>query len=189
ESNPGTNAAVARRLLRDGAFAVVEGSTAAAGSAGYLRDQGVPVTGPATDPAWPQHDNVVSYSNAFTGAPVSTWGDFVRDRQGTRAAVVSIESLPSSQALAERTVTSLGARGIAVPVVTTISAIDPDVDALVARLRAQRIDTLVASLDSVLLPAVVAAATEAGIRPKVIVVPVGYDQAMASRHGGTLAGG
>lgn len=189
ESSPDANAAVARQLVRDAAFAVLEGSTASAGSADYLREQGVPVSGPATDQAWTDHANMVSYGNAFTGPSVTTWGDFVHDRQGSRAAVVSIESLPSSIQLAERTVSSLHARGVQVPIHTQIPIIDPDLETLAERMRDQDVDTLVVSIDGPLLPAVISAAADAGVRPKVVLVPAGYNQGLLSEYGKALVGG
>jgi branched-chain amino acid transport system substrate-binding protein len=188
ESNPDTNVAAARQLVREGAFAVIEGSTTSGGSADYLRDQGVPVTGPATDQAWADHENMVAYSNVFTASSVTTWGDFVRDRQGTRAAVLSLQSLPSSVQLAERTATSLDARGVAVPIIEKIPAMDPDLPALADRMLKQNVDTLVASIDSTLLPKVVSAATDAGVQLKVVLLPAGYDQSLLGGPGLTLAG-
>jgi ABC-type branched-subunit amino acid transport system substrate-binding protein len=190
ESDPEINLAVARELVRDGVFGIIQGSTASAGSADYLYQQGVPVTGTATDPKWSEHSNMVSYSNLFSaGQSITTWGDFVREKGGTRAAVLSIRAMPSSLRLAEALRASLTARGVEVPVFNQISPIEPNLGSLVAKMIHNHVDTIVAPLDDNLLPDVVAKARGAGLEPRVVLSSSTYDaNLLRTPYGHTLAG-
>jgi branched-chain amino acid transport system substrate-binding protein len=189
ESSPGTNNAVARQLVREGVFGVVQGSTASAGSADYLRDQGVPVTGTATDPTWTDHPNMVTYSTLFAPGPsITTWGDFVRDHHGSRAAVLSVQTLPSSIELANRMRASLTARGVAVPLFAEVPPIEPNLDSLAAEMAKADIDTIVAVLDSSQLPLVVKNARNKGLGLRVVLSPTTYDTKLLHDDGATLAG-
>jgi ABC-type branched-subunit amino acid transport system substrate-binding protein len=189
ESKPATNLAVARQLVREGVFGMIQGSTASAGSADYLRAQGVPVTGTATDPVWSDHANMISYSNLVGPGPtVTTWGDFVRDKGGTLAAVLAVQSLPASVRLAERMRSSLLARGVGVPVFSEISQQDPDLGRIVEQMGEARIDTIVATLDNATLSRLVTKARRAGLRLRVVLSPSTYDEAVLREYGRTLAG-
>jgi ABC-type branched-subunit amino acid transport system substrate-binding protein len=194
ESNPATNLAVARDLVREGVFGMIQGSTASAGSADYLRAQGVPVTGTATDPVWSDHANMISYSNLVGPGPtITTWGDFVRDKRGTVAAVLAVQSLSASVRLAERMRSSLLARGVKVPVFTEISQqdpemVDPELDGVVERMSDAGVDTIVATLDNATLSKLVTKARKVDLKLRVVLSPSTYDEAVLRQYGRALAG-
>lgn len=58
------NLAAAKTLVgSENVFGVIEATTEATGSAGWLRDRSVPVVGTALEAVWSQYDNMFSYAN------------------------------------------------------------------------------------------------------------------------------
>lgn len=188
ESKPDINRTAARVLVeRDDVFGIIESTSVATGSAAYLHEQGIPVTGVSPEIPWSEYDNMFSYSSLIAeGSSVSTWGDFVAERGGSSALIAVSVFSAASQQFAEVLRASLESAGVRV--VGTVDASGPiDLPDLGARILDSGADTLLGAVTGAAFGQVVLAARAAGAQPRVILSPAGYDQALLRLFGPVLA--
>jgi len=189
KSETAINSAVARTLVEsDQSFAVLEATRSASGSSAYLSKAGVPVVGLAGDTSWAGRANMVTFANEGSAQPAaSTVGEFVRAVGGTTAAVYSLPFRDSYRDARQATAASLTAAGVRVAVDGQVTAAT-NFAQLAADLKAARVDTIAANVDQANLTRIVEAARAAGVNPKVVVSPAGYDQRLINLYGPQLAG-
>lgn len=187
QSETGPNLAGARQLVEsDRSLAVLEESSVATASAGYLQSVGMPVLGTPYDLVWTQDDNMFSYSTYFAaGAAVSTVGQYAKSRRGTRAVVISSGSSAGSRIADDSLATSLTAAGIRV-----VGRLGPPSGANVARSGAKvkqlRADVLTSAGAPATFLKVAAAAAAKGARLKAVIAPYGYAENVPALYGRTL---
>jgi branched-chain amino acid transport system substrate-binding protein len=191
-AQPDLNLAGARQLVETaGVLGLVTGTTANSGSAQWLADAGIPVTGMSGETVWTEHRNMFAYSNLTASGPsVDVWGRFVYDQGGRRAAVLATTLDPAARTLAQKISESLTAAGV-----TTAVSLDVDADPSSAQLtrlaetmRQQGIDTIVGSIPSNLLASLLPAVRQAQVDLKVALTPFGYDPLLLQELGPRLAG-
>jgi ABC-type branched-subunit amino acid transport system substrate-binding protein len=187
-STPQTNLAGARTLLDRGAFALLEGTSAASGSAPFLHGRGVPVVGASLEQPWTIYDNMFSYSNLLASSgSVSTYGDFVAAHGGHRAVLVVSETTETSVNLAAELAESLKSAGI--DVVGTVDATTPiNYPALGAMIKNSGADTLVGAVTGTTFGETALAALSAQAHLHVLLSPAGYDQRMLDLFRTIIAG-
>lgn len=189
ESVAAVNLAAARDLVdQKKVFGIIESTSVADGSAAFLHSRGVPVTGTSLEDSWLTYGNMFSYSNLIaTGRSVSTWGDFVAAHGGRVAVVAQAAFSPTSLSFARELTASLTAAGVRVA--GTIDATGPlDLASLGQKIRASGADVLVGAVTADTFGQVVIAAHAAGVQPRVILSPTGYDQRVLDAFGAALAG-
>jgi ABC-type branched-subunit amino acid transport system substrate-binding protein len=175
-SAPEGNLASATTLLGRGAFALLEGTSAASGSAAFLHAQGVPVVGASLEQPWTIYDNMFSYSNLLASSgSVSTYGDFVAAHGGHRAVLVVSEGSATSVNLAAELAESLRSAGIDV-VGRVDAATSISYPTLGAEIKNSGADTLVGAVTGTTFGAAALAALGAQAHLRVLLSPAGYDQ-------------
>jgi ABC-type branched-subunit amino acid transport system substrate-binding protein len=122
QSDVSANLAQAKRLVEvDHVFGIMETTIGGSGSAQWLNQQGIPVTGDATEPVWTQYRNMFSFfhllGNADDGG-VDTYGRFAKRFGGTRAAIITVEGSVVADQMTDAMAASFQAAGI--PVVARI---------------------------------------------------------------------
>ncbi len=192
QDDPGTpqaNMLGARNLIEGRHdFGLLEYSLAAGASAQYLADRDVPVSGLAVGDAWPKYRTMFSFAYT-TGGSVDTYGQFVKSRGGTRAALLRTALSSEVGNAGAKLVESLQSVGI--PTVAQVPY-TPGADSPTAA--AQKIidsgaDTLLAVVDAgVALPPVLTALRAAGKNMKVILSVSGYDNQLLRQAGPAMAG-
>ncbi|EIV92026.1 ABC transporter substrate-binding protein [Frankia sp. QA3] len=178
----------ARELVEQrGVFGMLEFTVAAAGSAQYLADRGIPTVGLAAEDVWTRYRNMFSFSNTLA-APIDTYGRFVHERGGTSAFLLRNAMSAGVSGATLRVGQSMQALGV--QVVGSL-AYTPDADSVsdVARqIVDSGADTIVTMLTPAALPPVLRAIREAGGSPKVVLSMSGYDHSLLRRYGPDLAG-
>ncbi|EIV92494.1 ABC transporter substrate-binding protein [Frankia sp. QA3] len=186
---PAANALGARKLIEDKHdFGLLEYSLAAGASAQYLADRSVPVSGLAVGDAWPRYRNMFSFSYT-TGDAVDTYGQFVKSRGGTRAALLRTALAAEVGNTGAKLVQSMQAVGI--PTVAEVPyTSNVDIPAATAqKIISSGADTLLAVVDAgVALPPVLTALRAAGKNMKVIMSVSGYDNHLLREAGPAMAG-
>ncbi|MBL7500937.1 ABC transporter substrate-binding protein [Frankia sp. CNm7] len=187
QADPSINLQAARQLVTDeNVFGIIEAPGAEAGSAEWLHQQGVPVTGLASDRLWTRYDNMFSWFYLGEGS-VTTWGDFIRSRGGTRAAVFAISGNEANFDFSRQFKASLLETGVEIINIFEVAGTTNYVN-IAQQIKASGVDTIA----GVLLPDAAAellpALRDAGVRPKVVMMPLGYDQNVLARYGQQLAG-
>ncbi len=188
-SNPAGNQAAAQGLVEDDqVFGIIESTSVASGSAGYLNSRRIPVTGTSLEAAWTHNDNMFSYSNMiFDGPSVTTWGEFVAERGGHRAIIAQSGFSATSVTLADKMALSLAAAGVRV--LGRIDATGPvDIPGIGRKVRDSGADVLVGAVTGAAFGQVVLGARVARADLRVILSPTGYDQRLLQLFGGVLAG-
>lgn len=190
ESDLNSNLAAARTLVNSGnVFGLIEATTDATGSAAWLHDRDVPVVGTALEAVWSQYDNMFSYANFIKrGQSVTTWGDFVKARGGTRVAVLYSPLNDTSRIFRDKFVQSMQAAGLSVGVPIPANPTSVDYAAVVAEIKAQHADALVGGMDPQTFITAAVRAQLAGAHLKTIVTTDGYDQRVIDQAGRYLAG-
>ncbi|WP_311445650.1 ABC transporter substrate-binding protein [Frankia nepalensis] len=184
--DPEVNGVKARELVSEEIFGMIEGINAAAGSAQYLADQKIPVTGVAAETAWAAYDNMVSwrYYTASTGSS-TVWGNFIRSQGGARAVLLSGVANDAVRNYNRQLTESLQAEGISVDIIEATDL--TDFVALAEWLKAERIDTVTGATPPDLLAQMLSAAQVVGVNLKSILVPFGYDPTLLNQVGSLLA--
>nr|WP_322747145.1 MULTISPECIES: ABC transporter substrate-binding protein [unclassified Frankia] len=189
ESRATANLAAAHSLVdTDDVFGIIESTSVASGSAAFLHDRGIPVTGTSLETPWTIYDNMFSYSNLIAnGTSISTWGDFVAAHGGHTAVVAQATFSATSLSVAAELTASLRSAGIRV--VATLDVTGPiDAADIGGRIRDSGADVLVGAVTAASFGQVVAAARAARAGLRVILSPTGYDQNVLRLFGTTLAG-
>jgi ABC-type branched-subunit amino acid transport system substrate-binding protein len=188
-SNPATNLAGARALINDdGAFGIIETTGAATGSAAFLHDREIPVTGSGLEPAWTANDNMFTYLSFMGSGSVSTWGDYTVSQGGHTAFILKTAFSETMRTIGEKVGASLRAVGVRV---TGAAEISPAADQtnIVNQIKASGADTLVALASPETLDQAVVAARRAGVSLRVAMsFSPGYDQNLLQKYGQGIAG-
>ena len=175
-ADPATNLTAAQRLVeRDQVFGIMELSTASAGSAEWLHQQGIPVTGHATDPVWGRYDNMFSYSYLLGDeSSITTYGVFARNRGGTRAALIYVSLNAFGAKFADAMTASLEAAGIRVVERIDVMPGISDPRAAAARIIASGADVVTGSSTEENFAAIVNLAVQGGADLRVVLSGQGY---------------
>jgi ABC-type branched-subunit amino acid transport system substrate-binding protein len=186
-SQPRSNLSAAHQLVDvEKAFAVLEESSVATGSARYLSQAGVPVLGTPYELVWTRYRTMFTYSTYFSAsAPVTTIGDYAASRGGTKAVLVSSSRSSASQIADGALAASLEAGGVRVVGRLDTSA-GVSVAALGARVKALGANVLTGPAAPAAFLRVAAAATAKGARLKAVIAPYGYDERVPSNYGRDL---
>ncbi len=189
ESQTTANLAAARALVdTDDVFGIIESTSVASGSAAFLHDRGIPVTGTSLETAWTIYDNMFSYSNLIANnASITTWGDFVAAHGGHSAVVAQAAFSATSLSFADELTASLRSAGVRV--IGNLDVTGPiDAADVGRRIKASGADVLVGAVTAISFGQVVAAARAARAGLRIILSPTGYDQNILRTFGDALAG-
>ncbi|KPM50798.1 hypothetical protein ACG83_37840 [Frankia sp. R43] len=186
----GNTQAVHKLVDDDEVFGLVETTLVAAGSAQYLDDRHIPVTGMPAETLWTQHRNMFSTAYTITeSGTVDTFGRYIRAQGGTTAAIIRADVMPSTTDITGKI--EQGAAQAGVRILPQSLIYNPTVSSptqLAAAIRQSGADVLIGSLSpgdwANILPAV--AATGTPIR--VVLAPGGYDPKLLQQYGTSLAG-
>ncbi|HMG40476.1 MAG TPA: ABC transporter substrate-binding protein [Acidimicrobiales bacterium] len=189
EVNAGLSAA--RRLVEEeGVYAMLVASTVTAGFAEYLNQEGIPVAGYNVNPEWGMYDNMFGGLGSNSPDPVATTtiGDFLVDQGVTKLAVIAY-STPGTQAAAEQGAASFEAAGGEV-VLKSLDAPASNVE-----WTQQAGEVAESGADGVFIPIptpsavpAYAAIRQAGVEPKVALLPAGYSPATIDQAGEAAEG-
>jgi ABC-type branched-subunit amino acid transport system substrate-binding protein len=188
-SRPARNLVAARHLVEGaGTFGIIESTTAASGSAAYLHNLGVPVTGTSLETPWATYPNMFSYSTLIAnGASVSTWGDFISAHGGHTAVIAQARFSATSMSFAREMTESL--RGAGVHVVGTVDLTSPvDAAHIGQEIKATGANVLVGAVTGASFGQAIAGARGEGAHLDVILSPTGYDQSLLRLFGPAFAG-
>ncbi|WP_131747340.1 ABC transporter substrate-binding protein [Frankia sp. Cppng1_Ct_nod] len=184
-----TNLAGAQKLINDDqVFGIIETTTVAKGSATFLHDHGIPVTGIALEPVWTVNDNMFTFVNFVGPGSISTWGDFVTAQGGRTALILKGAFDEALSDTAEKMGASLRSAGVRV--VGTVD-VSPQADPvrLGAQIRNSGADTLVGLLGPETFDQAVIGARNAGVPLKVAMsFSPGYDRNLLWKYGRQIAG-
>lgn len=188
-----SNLTAARHLVTEvPVFGIIEVSTSADGSAEFLADEGVPVTGWAISPGWGAHRNMFGYRHSTSpepgGEPVTRTARFIRARGGRRVAVIAGGAVASVN-VAEQLVQTLPWSGLELGYrATDVPLGDTDFAVHVQAMKRAKVDSLYTGMATAQNVALVQAATAAGLRLDVVLLPTGYDARLAESYGELLDG-
>ncbi|WP_045875749.1 ABC transporter substrate-binding protein [Pseudofrankia sp. DC12] len=190
---PGQNLEAAKDLVdQQHVFGLVEATVAAAGSAEFLRQNNIPVSGIAAEALWadPRYRNMFTFSYVFTTGPsVTTFGDYAKAQGGTRAAIIESDGAANASDIGTKIGASLAAAGIPTApghFVYSPNAVDPE--KLGEQLKAAHVDVVVAAFAGDQLAELVRGIKAAGAPMKVILAPSGADSSLVRKYGKTLSG-
>ncbi|EIV92528.1 ABC transporter substrate-binding protein [Frankia sp. QA3] len=183
-----TNETAARDLV-DGrrVFGIIEATLAASGSAQYLADRDIPVTGLAAEQVWSKYENMFAFSYV-SAAPTDTYGQFVRSQGGSRAVVLQTALSTGVSNASARYARSLDGAGV--QVLDTLNY-TPGADSpltVAQRIAALDPDTIISVIQPDALVAVLDTLRAAGRSPKVILSASGYDRRLLRTYGPRVAG-
>lgn len=190
-ASPDTNNHAVHELVEsEHVFGLVEATVAATGSAAYLNELGVPVTGFAAEKVWTQYRNMFTHFYLATDAPsVDTFGTYVRAQGGHRAAVIKPDVASSGVDINATVTTSLVAAGIEViPTPYTFNPDTSDFTRLGQQIRDSGADVVVGSMPAENYAKVLDGLRAAGADVKVALSASGYDQSLLASTGHSLAG-
>ena len=155
-------------------FGIMEMTTAAGGSADWLHQQGIPVTGEALDLSWGGYDNMFTYAYLVgKGAGITTYGQFIKSHGGTRATLLYVTNELSIR-LTNALAASLSAAGI--PVVERIE-VTPGISSpehSATRIRASGANVVIVISTEEDFAAIVNDARQQGATINVALSPTGY---------------
>ncbi|OHV39093.1 MULTISPECIES: ABC transporter substrate-binding protein [Pseudofrankia] len=166
-------------------------SASGSASVDWLSRQKIPVMGLASDPSWLGKTNMFSWFYLGTGS-ATTWGKYIHDQGGTRAAVFAVASSASNNDFNQQYIASLKASGVqVVRTFQTASAVIsyPNV---AQQIKAEDIDAiggvLLPEMAANLLPELRKVGLALGGNLKVALMPLGYDGSSLATYGTSLAG-
>lgn len=170
-------------------FAVIEGSTNEQGSAPYLAQHGIPVTGAGPSKTWTSYPNVLSWASLSSPTAITTaWGEVAKQRAGTKVAVLSVVFIPSSQQLALGIASSMQAAGLAIAYQNLQLSQTTSLPALAEAIVRSHADVVTGVLSPQIWAALAPALRAAGADLKLSIFPTGYDQASLATLGAAQAG-
>jgi ABC-type branched-subunit amino acid transport system substrate-binding protein len=190
---PGENLQAAHDLVdREHVFGLVEATVDAGGSAEFLRQNSVPVSGIAAETLWsdPKYRNMFEYTTLVTAGPsVTTFGDYAKAQGGTRAAIIESDGTAYATDIGGKMGASLASVGIpTVPGHFVYSPNSVDPEKLGEQLKAAHVDVIVAVYVTDQLAELIRGIKAAGVPLKVILAPSGYDPSLVHKYGKTLSG-
>ncbi len=180
-SDAARNAEVARTLVEsDGVYGIVEVSDQSDGSADYLHDNGIPVTGWHVGRGhWAQQENFFAYrvpsaSDPQTQHTTRTPG-VIQELGGTTVAIIGGGNESSVQ-FVQREVAAMEAAGIEVAYSTTdVVSGNTEFTGIVQRIAESGADSLVTGMDFLQNTALSQQLEAAGVELTAILFPGGYD--------------
>lgn len=185
-ANASMNLQAARDLVNnENVLGIVEATIGASGSAEWLDQQGIPVTGLTAEDVWKHHDNMFGRTYQFgRDNTITTFGEFAKAQGGTRAVVVE-ESTPE---VAQQLVASLEAQGI--PIVGRVNYLEETSSPIRAanEIAATEADVLISGVSVNGLTEVLGALRQIGYEMKVMLSPTGYNREYLSQYGQDMAG-
>ncbi|MCM3883251.1 ABC transporter substrate-binding protein [Frankia sp. R82] len=171
-----TNSVVSRDLVDNrNSFAILESTATSSGGAGFLASRGIPVIGVAAEPVWAQYRNMFTYSysqgTVNSTDTITTFGKFARQSGGTRALVVVD---PAGIGVSDQTSRQLQGsfESVGLPVSTAPADETPtqnQIDEIVRKVAADKVDTLVSALSIDSFAKIVAAVRHSGASPRLIL--------------------
>ncbi|WP_239337110.1 ABC transporter substrate-binding protein [Frankia sp. CiP3] len=188
-SDPATNLVSARALINDdGVFGIIETTGAATGSAPFLHEQGIPVTGLALEPVWGADDNMFTHLSFASPGSITTWGDYAVSQGGRTAFILRTAFSETMRTIAENVSTSLRTAGVRIAGSADVSP-SASPTSLGAQIKASGADTLIALTAPDALDQALIGARNAGVPLKVTLsFSPGYDQSLLQKYGRQLAG-
>ncbi|MCK9894513.1 ABC transporter substrate-binding protein [Frankia sp. AgB32] len=168
-------------------FGLLETSLTASGSAQYLADQGVPVSGLAIEKIWSQYRNMFSFVYDSSAA-VDTYGQFVKSQGGTRAVIVQPALSAGLTNPAAQYYQSLEAAGIPILNTLNFNTSTDSIQGLAAKVIALGPDTVVSMMGNPETVQLLNLLRSAGKNPKVMISSGGYDQQLLRTYGPQVAG-
>jgi len=181
-ADPARNLTAAQKLVeQDGNFGVIEFSLAADSSGAYLNQQGIPVTGwHVATGAWGKYKNMFGWRNSNAPDPTRVFttrnADVVKKLGGTKIALIGLNSAPSATFI-EQLNTAMKKGGVKVVYKTNeLTPADRDFTGVAQKIKDSGADSVYTGMDFVQNAALNGALVQAGVKPKVIIFPGGYDK-------------
>ncbi|MGH9027334.1 MAG: ABC transporter substrate-binding protein [Acidimicrobiia bacterium] len=179
-ADPAQNLTAAQQLVeQEDVFGILEVDSAADGSAEYLFDEGIPVTGwHVGRPSFGTYPNLFSF-NSFSpdeGVTSTTQAEFIRENGGTKVAIVAGGNA-SSVAFAENATNVLESRDDVEVVYRTIDVPygSTEFTGEVEQIRESGADTVVTGMDFLSNAALNEQLQQAGVDVPLVLFPGGYD--------------
>ena len=189
-----TNLAAARELVKsEEVFGIIEASPRSPGSAEFLNDEGIPVTGWAINAPWGTYDNMFGYGGSLDPRPegvlTSTGAQFMLDRGAKNLASVGFAGSPESSSAARGQAEAFEALGGEVGYLTTdVPFGSSDFTADVQRMKEAGVNALGGSITADSFVPLYLAAQQADLGLDVVLSPTGYDQRLVEAIGSQMAG-
>ncbi|MBL7499167.1 ABC transporter substrate-binding protein [Frankia sp. CNm7] len=184
------NVAVQELVGSADVFALLEASTGASGGADYLRSQSVPAIGLPIESIWadPAYPNMFTFpSLVASGSASDVFGRYVLAQGGSRAVIVSTDSVVAAQRFTPLIGQSLAASRIPTTQLAYNSTITNPAR-FAEQLRESDADVLVLDLPPADGPQILAAARAAGLTFRVVLAAAGYGKETIERYGASVAG-
>ncbi|MBL7500947.1 ABC transporter substrate-binding protein [Frankia sp. CNm7] len=187
QADPDLNLRVTKELVEaEGVFGVMKAGGGGAGSIPWLAEKNIPVTGIGSDAAWQNRANMFSFYNLGEGSSTA-WGKIIRERGGTRAAVLAISGSKSNSDFSRQYAASLLESGVEIVKTYQFAEAVTNFEAIADQIKENNIDTLA----GVVLPDVaielLPALRARGVELKAAVLPLGYDDKLLQEDGESLA--
>jgi branched-chain amino acid transport system substrate-binding protein len=177
-ADPAQSLTAAQQLVeRDGVFGLIEVDSAADGSAEYLFDEGIPVTGwHVGTPAFGRYPNLFSFnSTSPEGVLTTTAAEVIKEKRGTKIAIVAGGN-PSSVRFAENAEKAFKAQDLDVVYKTVdVPYGSTEFTAEVQRVRESGADTVLTGMDFLSNAALNQQLQQAGVDIPLVLFPGGYD--------------
>ncbi|WP_241834627.1 ABC transporter substrate-binding protein [Pseudofrankia asymbiotica] len=189
-SDPALNQKAVEHLIetKNTSFGIMQGSIVALGSADYTAERDIPVIGIGFDSSWNSHENMFSWTYYLSDGPAtSTWGEFVKSQGGTRAALIGLSMNEASLQYQRQLTASLASAGVQV-VYTSSTAGATSFGRLAEEMKNAGVDTIAGSVTPDVAAQLLPAVHAAGLAPKVVLLPSGYDSRLLQELGPQLAG-
>lgn len=189
-----TNLAAARELVdSDEVFGIIEASPRSPGSAEFLNEEGIPVTGWAINSPWGTYDNMFGYGGSLDPSPegvlTTTGPQFMLDRGAENLASVGFAGSPESGLAARNQAKAFEALGGEVGYLTTdVPFGSSDFTADVQRMKEAGVNALGGSITADSFVPLYLAAQQADLDLDVVLSPTGYDQRLVDAIGAQMAG-
>ncbi|ONH30830.1 ABC transporter substrate-binding protein [Pseudofrankia asymbiotica] len=189
--DPALNVPMVQELLdQEKIFGLIYAPGGGRDSAKLLQERNIPVTGLGSDPVWLGINNMFSWYYSGDGSS-TTWGKYVQQQGGTRAAIFSTAQTGSNTDFAAQISASLKANNVKI-VRTFYTGEITSYQTLAQQIKADNIDALTGVLlpdtAAKLLPELAKIGVTLGGSLKVAVMPLGYDGSNLAQFGAALGG-
>jgi branched-chain amino acid transport system substrate-binding protein len=176
------NLTAAQQLVQqDGAFGVIEVSSAAEGGAKFLNQEAVPVVGWHVGvPAFGRYKNMFGWRNTVPADPLKTFdtrnADLLKELGATKIALVGTNQASSANFIEKIDMAVKKTKGLKVVYKTTdLSVSDREFTGVVQRIKDSGADGMYTGMDFVQNTGLHAALQQAGVPMKAVIFPGGYD--------------
>ena len=181
-ADPARNLTAAQQAVeQDGTFGVISVTNASDSSGAYLNQHGIPVTGwHVGNSAWGKYKNMFGWRNSNVEDPSKTFttrnADVIKKLGGTKIALVG-SNVASSATFIGQLDMAMKKSGVKVVYKTTdLTPADRDFTGVAQKIKDSGADSVYTGLDLLQNAALHEALTQAGVTPKAIVFPGGYDK-------------